>query len=120
MAFTLTTSQAIIALAGANVNTSASTSGALLALFCNEAEGVVCAYSRYDWVTNYATVLAICKPLLDEATACYAANKLINYSMGDYTSNGEAVTMLNVNLNNFNKAMARLEDKDFQYFMNSI
>jgi len=120
MPFTLTTSQAIVGKAGANVSTSVSTSGAFLARISDEAEGIICGFTRFDWVTNYATILAVGKPLLSEAAACYAANELINYSMGDYTSNGEATTMLNLNLNNFNKAMARLEDKDFQNFLRSV
>lgn len=120
MSFTLTTSQAIIFLAGTNVSTAVSTSGAIMQMVSDKAEGVVCAYSRYDWVTNYANILTVGKPLLSEATACYAANELIAYSMGDYTSNGEAVTMLNVNLNNFNKAIARLEDQDYQNFLRSV
>lgn len=120
MSFTLTTSGAIIALAGQNVSSTVSTSGALMARFADEAEGVVCAFSRYDWVTNYSTILTIGKPLLDLATAAHAANALIAYDMGNYSPNGEAVTILNVNLNNFNKSIARLEDKDFQNFLRQI
>lgn len=116
MSWTLTTSQAILYKAGANVSTTASTSGAILQKISDQAEAVVVAKSRYDWVTNYASVISSFKPILDDAVSSYGAILLIEYDMSGYTSNGEAVTMVNILRDTFERNMAILREKETQDF----
>lgn len=117
MTFTLCSSQAIIRKAGANANSDAIASSALLYDFCSQAESQLCMKSRYDWIANYSSVSTNFKPVLAEATAALAAMKVINYDMGGYTSKTEAQTMLDVLNDSYNKIVTDLENKEIQDVM---
>lgn len=82
-------------LAGVNAS-STSAAEAYTNIFIKEAEGLLCAKTRYDWVTNYASVSTIGKEVLRDAVASYAAIKVINYDMSGYTSRQEALIMINI------------------------
>jgi hypothetical protein len=60
------------------------------------AEGKICMDTRYDWVTNYASVSTIGKEVLRDAVASLAAIDVINYDMSGFTSRQEALIMVNV------------------------
>jgi len=66
-------------------------------VYIKEAEGFICAQSRYDWVTNYASVSTIGKEFLRDVCSSLAALKVINYDMSGYTSRTEAQTMIDLN-----------------------
>lgn len=110
MSFKLCSSGAIVIRAGANVNSDASASGAILEQFSNEAEGYVNATTRYDWVTNYTSIGAEFKPMLATATSCLAAADLIAYDMGGYTGRGEAESMINILYDRATRALTKLTD----------
>ena len=112
MSFTLCTSGAIIFKAGANASSAATTSGAMLADFCDEAEGQFCFRTRFDWVANWADVGANFKPAIADAVSDLAAMKVMNYDMSGYTSRQEAGTMLDI-LNN-NSTQIVTDAKDFK------
>lgn len=81
----------------AGINASAtSTAEAYTNVFIKEAEGMVCTMTRYDWVTNYASVSTIGKEILRDAVASYAAIKAINYDMSGFSSRQEALIMVNI------------------------
>ena len=61
-----------------------------------EAEGKICLDTRYDWVTNYASVSTIGKEILREAVSCLSAIDVINYDMSGFTSRQEALIMVNI------------------------
>lgn len=84
MSFTLCTSAAIIARAGDGASPSVVASGALLALFCDEAEANLAAETIRDWVTVYSSVPANYKPLLSRIVACDAAMMIINYDASGF------------------------------------
>ena len=65
-------------------------------IYIKKAEGKICLDTRYDWVTNYASVSDIGKEILREAVSCYAAIAVINYDMSGFTSRQEALTMVNI------------------------
>ena len=112
MSFTLCTSDAIVQKAGANVNSLARASGGLLQQFCDEAEGFVCASTRIDWVSQYASVPASFKPILADAVSSQAAIPLISFNMSGYTNRGEAEDMININHDKAVRAIGVLsEDK---------
>lgn len=96
MSFTLCTSGAIVIKAGAGVASGASISPSILEQFSNEAEGFINSATRYDWVTNYASVGSNYKPILADVASCLAACYLIAYDMSGYTSRGEAESLINV------------------------
>jgi len=114
MSFTLCSSEAIIRKAGANANSDAVASLALLSNYCDEAEGFVCFKTRYDWVTNIGKVSTNFKPMLADATSDLAAMKIINYNMDGFTSRLEAQTMLDVLKDNSAQIIADLKEKENQ------
>jgi len=112
MSFILCTSGAIVYKAGANVSTLAAASGAILEQFSDEAEGRICAETKYDWLTNYSSIKASFKPILADAASGYAAAMLVAYDMSGYTTRGEGEDVVNMNMDRFQKAVALLkEDK---------
>lgn len=96
MSFTLCSSLAIIAKAGANASTAATASSAIVTQLADEAEALIYATTRYDWVANYSLVSTNAKQILSEVASAHAAMQLIMYDMSGYTSRSEAQTMLDV------------------------
>ena len=92
---TLCVRENVLYKSGANHNTTYSAE-AYTNVYILLAEGKLCLDTRYDWVTNYASVSAIGKEALREATACYAAIDVINADMSGFTSRQEAIQMVNV------------------------
>lgn len=110
MVWTLTTSQAILFKAGANFNSTAGTSGSLMALISDLAEAAVFRDSEYDWVANYASVITNFRSALSDAASDIGAKFLIEHDMSGFTNNGEAVTMVNILIDNYGKGIQRLKD----------
>lgn len=92
---TLAINDNVVKKAGANHNTTYSAE-AYTNVYIKLAEGKVCLDSRYDWVTNYASVSTIGKEILREAVSCLAAVDVINQDMSGFTSRQEAIQMINV------------------------
>jgi len=78
-----------------------------------EAEGEICATARYDFVTNYASLTAIAKEFLRDATASLAAISVIAYNMSGYTSRIEAENMINILWTKWGNAKKLIEDQKF-------
>ena len=81
--------------AGANAS-SVSSAEAYTNFYIKKAEGKICLDTRYDWVTNYASVSTIGKEILREAVSCLSAISVINYNMSGFTTRQEALIMINV------------------------
>lgn len=81
--------------AGANANTT-SVAEAYTNVYIKASEGYLCLVTRYDWVTNYASVSAIGKEVLRDIVASLAAYKVIDYDQSGFTSRQEALVMMNV------------------------
>lgn len=116
MTFTLTTSSAIIRKAGANASSLATTSYALLLDICTLGEGVVCAESRHNWLSNLPST-SFGLALLSDAVACWCGNEVAKYNLTSYFSRAEAQTLLDVNIDNFNRDITLLRDSDVRVKM---
>jgi hypothetical protein len=92
--------------AGTNANAT-NTAEAFTNVYIKKAEGVLCAHTRYDWVTNYANVTTIGKEALREFVSCFAAQMAIKQDMSSFTSRQEALIMIN---NLWARAMLVLKD----------
>jgi len=114
MSFTLCTSGAIVIRAGHGVSSDASTSGAILEQFSDEAEGYINTATRFDWTADYSNVSTNFKPVLATASSCLAAVDLISYDMTDYNTRGEAESMINILYDRAQKAIDILEKKENQ------
>ena len=96
MTWTLCTSGSAVHRAGANVSSTIAVSGSALADYSDEAEARVSGLARYNVVTNYGSLTAEGKKILQELAANMIAEKMINYDLSGYTTLGEGTTMLNV------------------------
>lgn len=87
-------SGAIVRKAGANANSTAIASGALLHQFSEEAESYINVASKLNFTDLYSTLNDDVKKLLDQTSSDMAASYLITYDMSGYTNIKEATTML--------------------------
>ncbi len=111
MPFIFTTSEGILIKAGENNSVrSSSISSGILLQFSNEAEAIINAETRKDWIAEYGNIGANFKDALGIAASSLAGNMVINYNMSGYTSRAEAQTMLDVNRDNYRIAVAVLKD----------
>jgi len=110
---TLCTNGNVTYLAGANASAT-STAEAYTNVYIKMIEGELCTASRYDWVTNYASVSSIGKEILRWAAASGAAVYAINYDMSGFTSRQEVLAMVNILWAAFQKVINKLE-KDNNY-----
>lgn len=108
MSWNFCISGAALAKAGLNRPT---LTGTQLDTFSNETEAKICAITRRDWINLSAATLINFAPILDECASSDIAIKIINYDMSGYTSRQEALTMLNVNSDIYNKCIASLNDQ---------
>ena len=116
MAVTLATVYQTQMKAGANVSASGGDTN-FITNFIEEAEGVVCARARYDFISNFASLNAYTKQLLRALVTSWAAMKAIDYDMSGFSTRVEAETMLDVLRDDFVKAIEALESMDVQEFL---
>lgn len=86
----------VLPMMGANVNVAYTTTmqdtvGLL-------AEAYICGITRYDAVTNWATIGAIEKALMTEFVSRFIAMQGIAYDMSVFTSRIEAEDMINIHI----------------------
>lgn len=114
---TLAKNDNVVKKAGANHNTTYSAE-AYTNVYILLGEAKICLDTRYDWVTNYASVSTIGKEVLREAVSCYAAIDVINADMSGFTSRQEALTMINVLWAKYIDIVKRItEDNNYKDFI---
>jgi hypothetical protein len=79
--------------------------------YVQEAEGLICAAARYDFVTNYASLSTIGKEMLRELASCLAAIYVISYDMSGFTTRSEAEDMINILRDAALRGLSLLRDK---------
>lgn len=107
MVETLCTSGSVKLAAGANVSTALTPAN--YTEFINQAEGDIVAETRVNWVSNYSGLSADYKKILEGACAAKAGIKAIRYDMSGYTKLGEAITMINICLTEYDRAVSILK-----------
>ena len=102
---------------GANAS-SVSTEEALVSNFVRQAEGVINAVTKFDWVTAYSGLTDQVKFLLNQVASDLAAIYIITYDMSAYTAETvEAETMLNIYRESVARGLSLLRDKNVKTFM---
>lgn len=81
------------------------------------AEGKICMDTRYNWVTNYASVSTIGKEVLRFATAALTAAMVINYNMAGFSSRQEALIMINFLWACYIDVIKRFDDNKYKEFI---
>lgn len=112
---TLLTSAAVKFKAGANVSTDITTAQYDLAML--QAEGRVCAETRFNWVDAYSTLNVDVKYLLEDVTSNIAAIYVINNDMSGFTSLGEAQTMCDILDDNAKAIIKKINDQDTRRYI---
>lgn len=113
---TLCTREDVLKKAGANASATSAAEG-YTNVFIKQAEGLISAITRYDWVTNYASVSDIGKEALRQATSSLAAVYVINYDMSGFFSKINAQVMIDINYNAFVDVMNILKDDKGRAFV---
>ena len=93
MALGYCTSGAIIIKAGANINTYAATSGAIISQLGTEADAFLNVMTRHDWGADPPSTAYL--PILSDASSSLAAIGLISYDM-ESIGKSEAINRINV------------------------
>ena len=117
-----------LALSGACIGKVGKISGALVAIGCDsywdlwirQAEGTVCAITRYNWMDNYTTGLnSDVKYILEDAVASLAAISAITWDMSSFNDRIAAEDAINVLRDAALRSMSILRDKKTQDFINA-
>lgn len=114
MAPTLCTSAAVKLKAGANAPV---LTDAEYTQLIEQAEGFINAHSKYDYVTAFAALPSVCKKMLEDGAACYAAVDVVKNDMSGYSSKETAQVTLNVNWNRVVEIVNLLRDYNFNLFV---
>ena len=115
MSFTLCSSGAAIANAGANASSVAIASSALLELWSNNAEGRITAECHTDFVTNTPSETLIQNALSDICSSLIAMD-IVSYDLGSYPTMREAETILDKLDDRVNKGLFIIRKKEKQRF----
>lgn len=114
---TLAINANVVYKAGANHNTTYSAE-AYTNFYIKLAEGKICLDTRYDWVTNYASVSTIGKEILREAVSCLAAIDVISVDMSGFSSRQEALIRVNVLWARYSDIVAKIvKDNNYKDFI---
>ena len=124
MTTTFCQSGAVLAKAGEKVNSGISggiliTAGGdhYIEQWINQAESLINATCRYNFLTNYSTLISGAKLILEEVASNLAAIYAIQYDMSKYTSRVEAEDMVNILRDAALRGLAILRDKKTQKFI---
>lgn len=123
MATTLCVSGAVLAKAGVGVNSQVS--GGILQggtdyavdEWINQAESVINAVCRKDYVAAYSGLTAAKKKILEQVASDLAAIYCVSYDMSGYTSRIEAEDIINVLRDRVLFGLGLLRDKEIQRFI---
>lgn len=83
----------------------------------NQAEGDINTITRYDWVSNFSSVAANSKKVLEGVCSDLAAMFVISYDMGVFNSRFEAQTMLDVLRDAALRGLSVLKDQNQKDFL---
>lgn len=117
MAWKFCSSGAAIIKAGAGANSSVIQSGAFLAGWSDEAESVICATARKNLIDSYSSVNSSGKYILQNVCSSMIAQKIIIYSMQNYTNLREAETMLDILENDVRRGLQLIEEDKVKTYL---
>ena len=113
MTWTLCSSGAAIAKAGANANSTIIASAARLLEFATSAEGFICAQCHNDFVTNYSSQDTLIKAALADVCSAMVAMDIVTYDPTGYLTR-EADMIMNKCDERYSQGMKTLTIKQNQ------
>ena len=118
MTTTMCLSGAVLLKAGADVNsTLSSTGGDDIDSFINEAENEINVIGRYDFITNWASLTANTKLMLQKLCAGKAAIEAVRYDLDSYPNRVIAEDIINTLLIQNDEIITLLKDPNNVTFM---
>ena len=84
----------------------------------NDAETIICALARYNFIDDYATINDDTKLILRDLASSMAALNVILYDMSGYMNLRESENKINVLRDGINRNLSILRDKKVQDFIN--
>jgi len=118
MSWTLHTSGGAVSTAGANANSTITVSGSTLELWSDEAESMCCNEARVDLVTNYSTLTASGKNILQSICDAYVAQKIIGYEPEAIGNTGAALR-LNILQNQISTGLNQIKEEKVKTYLNA-
>ena len=112
MTVTLCAVQDVLDRCGVNANATIIASSAIVERYIEVSEATICAETRRNWIDDYANVPTVVKATLKSCAASHAAKTIIQQDMSGFSTRAEAITMLNVNQDEFVRTKKALEDQD--------
>ncbi len=109
---TLATVQDVLDRCGLNANAVVIASQSIVERYITTSEGVVISETKIDWITGIANVDTYVKEELTSCVASHAAKQIVNFDMRGFGTRAEAVTVLNVNQEEFLRSLKALKDLD--------
>ncbi len=105
--------------AGTNAS-SGGTEEILVSDYVKQAEGVINAVTRFNWIGAYSTLTEDVKNILNQTASDLAAIYIITYDMSAYTADTvEAETMLNIYREAVARGLSLLRNQEVKRFMTS-
>jgi|APSaa5957512576_1039674.scaffolds.fasta_scaffold01415_9 hypothetical protein len=101
---------------GANASSTA-TNESLVSDYVKQAEGIINAVTRFDWVAQYASLTDEVKFILNQTASDLAAIYIITYDMSGFTDRVEAETMVNVYRESVARGLSLLRNQEVKSFM---
>ena len=121
MSFTVCSSGAMVIHAGENVDTTASTSGAILQQLSDEGEAYLSVLVKYNIVTNWASLNAVYRNIFSDWAARNGAVALIQYNLlgdgGNTKSRISSEDQINIHVYRMRKIERLLEGKGITDFL---
>jgi len=109
---TLASSQAVTDRIGPFANSTIISSEGIIDRYITNAEKIICAETKREWISEYSDVEAEIKGELESCTAAKAARDIIMFDMSGFSTSAQAITMLNVNETEFQRTLKALKDQD--------
>lgn len=118
MSWTLCTSGAAMAKSGLTEATvTASTSGALLADWSDEAESILSNITRTDLPTEWSNLNATAKVILTNLCSNHIGQKIAMYNRNEYSGQREFETILDIIENDLGRGFKLIEDDKYKTFI---
>ena len=117
MTTTLCSAQDVLDRVGPLGNATIIASTAIVERYIATSEGTICTETKRKWVSDYASISeSAVKETLRICAASHAANAIIKYDMRGFSTSAQAITMLNVNYEDFSRTLKALKDLDSTTF----
>lgn len=117
MSWVFCTSGQAINKAGRSANSTITASNQALASWSDEVEEFICNVSRVDMITNYNSLKANGKEILQMLASSMIAQNIIGYDIASYPLSRHAETILDLRENEIRRCLKLIEDDKVKTYL---